>query len=319
MHKFKKYSSYKDSGIEWLGKIPEHWEVKRLGTLGRFSASGIDKHINKNESLVKIINFTDIYSNTRHILDNSIQYMEVTTPENNRIKHLVQKGDLIFLPSSETYEDLGLAALVNEELDNTSFSYHVIRLQFKKDIEHHFKKYLTNNNFVLNQFSSYGKGTTRKIIGRNVFKNVKVIPLEKQPIKTNLEDNTVVYLSHGDKYADFIHSAYTKLIRSKQILKVLNTIDRISNYKISKTIKQSQLEKNICKKIDNFEEMISSKLHLYKADEGAYIVEGHYHQCHQFEEKGINYLNLPSFACNQSYFIVECLQDEKFALRGCNV
>ena len=153
----------------------------------------------------------------------------------------------------------------------------------------------------------------------SLFKNVKVIPLEKQPIKTNLEDNTVVYLSHGDKYADFIHSAYTKLIRSKQILKVLNTIDRISNYKISKTIKQSQLEKNICKKIDNFEEMISSKLHLYKADEGAYIVEGHYHQCHQFEEKGINYLNLPSFACNQSYFIVECLQDEKFALRGCNV
>ena len=193
MSKLERYPAYKDSGVEWLGEIPGHWEIKRLGTLGRFSASGIDKYINKNESLVKIINFTDIYSNTKHILDGSIQYMEVTTPENNRTKHLVQKGDLIFLPSSETYEDLGLAALVDEKLDNTSFSYHVIRLQLKKDIEHHFRKYLTNNSFVLNQFSSYGKGTTRKIIGRNVFKNVRVIipPKEEQTkIASFLDEKT---------------------------------------------------------------------------------------------------------------------------------
>ena len=26
----KKYDSYKDSGIEWIGEIPEHWEVKKL-------------------------------------------------------------------------------------------------------------------------------------------------------------------------------------------------------------------------------------------------------------------------------------------------
>ena len=26
----KKYDNYKDSGIEWIGEIPEHWEVKRV-------------------------------------------------------------------------------------------------------------------------------------------------------------------------------------------------------------------------------------------------------------------------------------------------
>lgn len=26
----KKYSSYKDSGIEWIGEIPSHWEVLNL-------------------------------------------------------------------------------------------------------------------------------------------------------------------------------------------------------------------------------------------------------------------------------------------------
>jgi type I restriction enzyme, S subunit len=28
--KWKPYSAYKDSGVEWLGEIPAHWEVKRL-------------------------------------------------------------------------------------------------------------------------------------------------------------------------------------------------------------------------------------------------------------------------------------------------
>ncbi|KAA3598709.1 MAG: hypothetical protein DWQ06_11130 [Calditrichaeota bacterium] len=26
----KKYPNYKDSGVEWLGEIPEHWEAKKL-------------------------------------------------------------------------------------------------------------------------------------------------------------------------------------------------------------------------------------------------------------------------------------------------
>ena len=27
---FPRYESYKDSGVEWLGNVPEHWELKRL-------------------------------------------------------------------------------------------------------------------------------------------------------------------------------------------------------------------------------------------------------------------------------------------------
>lgn len=29
---YKKYSEYKDSGVEWLGEIPKHWDITRLGT-----------------------------------------------------------------------------------------------------------------------------------------------------------------------------------------------------------------------------------------------------------------------------------------------
>ena len=30
MSRLEKYSKYKDSGVEWIGKIPEHWEVLPL-------------------------------------------------------------------------------------------------------------------------------------------------------------------------------------------------------------------------------------------------------------------------------------------------
>jgi hypothetical protein len=30
---FKQYPSYKNSGVEWLGDVPEHWNLKRFGYL----------------------------------------------------------------------------------------------------------------------------------------------------------------------------------------------------------------------------------------------------------------------------------------------
>lgn len=187
----KKYSKYKDTNIEWIGEIPEHWNYTRLVNLGSFTASGIDKKINDNEEKVKIINFTDIYSNTNNLLSQEREYMEVTAPVYKVEEHQVAKGDLIFLPSSETFEDLGLSALVDEDLPNTAFSYHVIRFQFDKPFDHRFKKYLTNNYNLLNYFSSEGKGTTRKILNRDSFKNahVPIPPLSEQTQISSYLDN----------------------------------------------------------------------------------------------------------------------------------
>lgn len=33
MKNYNTYNAYKDSGEQWMGKIPEHWEISRLGTL----------------------------------------------------------------------------------------------------------------------------------------------------------------------------------------------------------------------------------------------------------------------------------------------
>ena len=183
----ERYEKYKESGFEWIGEIPEHWEFDKLGWQGIFSASGIDKKTVKGEPLVKMINYTDIYGNENLTLSANRKYMIVSCPETKKEIHQVKIGDLIFTPSSETIDEIGLSALVIEELQDTVYSYHVIRLQFTKDFDIKFRKYLCNNNFVLNQFSKEAKGTTRQIIGRDVFKNIRVV-IPPKPEQTAIAD-----------------------------------------------------------------------------------------------------------------------------------
>ena len=51
---FPKYESYKDSGVEWLGEIPSHWEVQSLKSI----------LVNRNEKNEPV--------KTKHILSLSI-------------------------------------------------------------------------------------------------------------------------------------------------------------------------------------------------------------------------------------------------------
>ncbi|NLA62554.1 MAG: restriction endonuclease subunit S, partial [Bacteroidales bacterium] len=62
----------------------------------------------EDEPTVKIINYTDVYGNKEKILNTEKDYMEVTSPQSKINQHSVKKGDLIFTPSSETKEDIGL-------------------------------------------------------------------------------------------------------------------------------------------------------------------------------------------------------------------
>ncbi len=37
---FPRYPAYKDSGVEWLGKVPNHWEVRKLKSFAAFTGGG---------------------------------------------------------------------------------------------------------------------------------------------------------------------------------------------------------------------------------------------------------------------------------------
>lgn len=171
----------KNSGIEWSGQIPENWKIRRLGTIGKFYSSGIDKKISDEEIPVKIVNYVDVYNNKKHELYNA-DYMEVTTTEDKIKQHCLKQGDLIFTPSSETIEDIGISALVMEDLENTAYSYHVLRFIFTEYIDEKYKKYLCNNYLTRNYFSKCATGSIRKTLSRLDMKNAYVIlpPIDMQ-------------------------------------------------------------------------------------------------------------------------------------------
>ncbi|KPQ42100.1 MAG: type I restriction-modification system specificity subunit [Candidatus Methanoperedens nitroreducens] len=53
---WKPYPAYKDSGVEWLGKVPEHWEVKRLKWISYINPVKSNSKFDKNsEDLVTFL------------------------------------------------------------------------------------------------------------------------------------------------------------------------------------------------------------------------------------------------------------------------
>ena len=203
------YPSYKDSGVEWIGEIPSEWGCFRLGVIGEFSSSGIDKKSKEGEVDVRMVNYTDLIKSRKYnpILNGDKDFMKVTTPQSKLNEHNLRKGDMVFIPSSETYEDLGYSSLIDFDEDDIVYSYHILRFRNHKPIYHFYKKYLINHHSVLNQFSSEGKGTTRQIIGRNVFRNVRVVlpPKETQTQIVSFLDTKT------QKIDDLIHKTEKKI------------------------------------------------------------------------------------------------------------
>jgi type I restriction enzyme S subunit len=180
----KPYPEYKESGLPWLGQVPVHWEVTRLGAVGRFSASGIDKKTVPGEPLVRMINYLDIYRNATHMLRATRKFMTVSCPPEKTQLHSVRRGDLFFTPSSETSEDIGHSAVAIDDIENAVYSYHVIRFRPARHVDVWFSRFWCNNPPVLTQFSVASRGTTRKILDRGDFRGIVVVlpPPEEQAL-----------------------------------------------------------------------------------------------------------------------------------------
>jgi type I restriction enzyme S subunit len=208
----------KDCGIDWIGMIPAHWHIMRLKSLGVIETSSVNKKIEEDEELVKLVNYTDIFNNVKGELWNREDYMYVSAKKHQIKTKKLKKGDVLFTPSSETIEDIGVSALVMENLINTLYSYHVLRFRFCQKIFLNFKKYLLNNDFVQFYFSKSATGTTRKILGLNTFYNLPIFlppTNEQEKIAKFLDDRTSKIdqiVSNIKKQIEFLKELHKTLI-----------------------------------------------------------------------------------------------------------
>ena len=114
----KRYDSYKDSGVEWIGKIPTNWEKSRIRMVGDLyggltGKKGSDFNDEDNSSNKQFVPFTNIFNNT-YISKDHFQYVNI---EENENQNRVLKNDLFFLMSSESYEDLGKSSILLEDVE----------------------------------------------------------------------------------------------------------------------------------------------------------------------------------------------------------
>ena len=159
------------SGEVRFGGFTDEWEEVRLGEIGEFKTSSIDKIINENERLVNLINYMDVYRN-KHI-DKNFRCSKTSLKEEQYEKVNLKKGDILFTPSSETPDDIGHSAVIIEDLPNTVYSYHLVRFRPKKSIDLKFSGYVFNNIDILKEFAKRANGSTRFTLSIKDFNETK--------------------------------------------------------------------------------------------------------------------------------------------------
>lgn len=160
----EKYSSYKDSGVQWLGEIPSHWEVLRLGS---YFSERKEKVSDKDyEPLSPIKN--GIFPQ----LDN------VAKTKDGDNRKLVRKNDFVINSRSDRKGSSGVSKY------DGSVSLINIVLEPRKALEPSFCNYLLKSTEFIEEFYRNGHGivadlwTTRY----DEMKQIKVAfpPIEEQ-------------------------------------------------------------------------------------------------------------------------------------------
>ena len=123
MSRYKPYPVYKDSGVEWIGEVPEHWEVKRLRHVATFKNSNVDKKSYDGQQAIHLCNYTDVYYN--EFITSGLSFMPSTASAAEIEQFALKRGDVIITKDSEDPADIGIPSIVSEELGGVVCGYHL--------------------------------------------------------------------------------------------------------------------------------------------------------------------------------------------------
>lgn len=135
---FKQYPSYKNSGVEWLGDVPEHWGMNRLGL-----------HFRNRKEKVSDKDFKPL-SVTKHGIVPQLEHAAKSDNGDNR--KLVRKGDYVINSRSDRKGSSGLA-----DLDGSVSLINIVLTPFKT-IHPKFSHYLLRSYLFQEEFYKYGHG-----------------------------------------------------------------------------------------------------------------------------------------------------------------
>ena len=181
----------KDSGVDWIGEIPEHWEVRKLKNACQVIVSNVDKHIRPNETPVRLCNYTDVYKND--CIETTIEFMKSSASPEQVKKFKLKIGDVVITKDSEDWQDIGVPSLIKYEAKDLICGYHLAILRPGNKLEGSYMLRMFQTGFIKLQLSVEAKGITRCGISKGAIKSTLLIlpPIEEQlNISEYLENQT---------------------------------------------------------------------------------------------------------------------------------
>ena len=204
MSHYKPYPAYRDSGAEWIGQVPEHWEVKPI----KHVSSCNDDTLPESLSADTQIRYVDI-SSVSHTdgIANTENFSFGTAP--SRARRKAKAGDVI-VSTVRTY--LKAVAAVGKEHADCVFSTGFAVLRARNEVvEPSFLKWLALNELLIQAVESHSEGLSYPAINASELVNLKaVLP--------SLTEQTIVAATL-DRETARIDALITKKTRFIELLK----------------------------------------------------------------------------------------------------
>ena len=182
----------RDSRVEWLGDVPDHWEVRRIRSITEMRVSNVDKHTKEEEIPVRLCNYTDVYKN--EVIDQALEFMPATASPAEVEKFRLEEQDVLITKDSETWDDIGIPALVVEPSEDLICGYHLAILRPREEITGSFLNLALRTQGAKVQFNIQARGVTRYGLTHNSILSVQL------PLPPHQEQQAIVdYLTEANE------------------------------------------------------------------------------------------------------------------------
>ena len=198
-----RYSTYKPSGVPWLGDIPVHWEVRRLGQIGRLAKGNGGTKEDEALGGVPCVRYGDLYTTHTFFIEKARSFVGPETAKNYTP---ITLGDVLFAGSGETIDEIGKSA-VNLMRAPACCGGDVILFRPQRDLVARYMGYVTDCKPIAAQKATMGRGITVYHIYGNQLRHL-ALPLPPLP-----EQHAIVrYLDHVDRRIRRYVGAKRKLV-----------------------------------------------------------------------------------------------------------
>lgn len=164
---------YKDSNVEWIGKIPLNWNLKKIRFLGNLKSGLSNKKPDDFGFGYPFVTYKDIYKNFS--LPDNLEQL-VNSNEKDRKNADVKMGDVFFTGSSETIEELGLSSVCLKNVPMATYNGFCIRFRpITKELLPEFSKYYFRSYAIRGYLIKNDNSVTRANLSQSTLKNVLVL------------------------------------------------------------------------------------------------------------------------------------------------